>query len=354
MRVKTASHLLLALFLYSALSVLGFAQEARDGSELVESGNRPLVDSSSELRFRGVIRPYRRIVFRSPVDAQVLQIAADVGQEVSAETILVQLDTRALEREVRLAQSQLEKVRAELKACGLGLEQIDRSFDQLREGREEAEERLAFVSRPQPPPGYLGRVVNSRSDVMRSPMREKAADQVRQAIDAVDANQLRLRAKRSRLLSLREELQRAEHVAVAATRIAEQRLNEASVVANVKGVIARCFVQPAERVKAGDKLVEVIQTDRLKATLWLPDKVAVDFERQGLPRDARIRASNAEESWQKGVVRNMSPLPHPRTDQAMLEVEIENNEGGLRAGMWIDAVLETSDVAQVERQRSLQ
>ena len=352
--MKSTSHLLLALVLHAALSVLVVAQEASDGGDLAESSSRQLADSDSELRFRGVIRPYRRIVLRSPVDAQVLQVAADVGQEVAAETVLVQLDTQALEREVGLAQSQLEKVRAELKACGLGLEQIDRSFDQLREGREEAEERLVFVSRPQPPPGYPGRVVNSRSDVMRSPMREKASDQVQQAIDAVDANEVRLRAKRSRLLSLREELQRAEHAAVAATRITEQRLDETSVTTNVKGVIARYFVQPTERVKAGDKLVEVIQTDRLKATLWLPDKVAVNFDLQGLPRDARIRASNTEASWQKGVVRNMPPLPHPRTDQAMLEVEIENNEGGLRAGMWVDAVLETSDVAQVTRQRSLQ
>lgn len=352
--MKATTHILFALVVHSALSVLVIAQEASDGGDLAEAGNRQLADNASELRFRGVIRPYRRIVLRSPVDSQVLQLAADVGQEVAAKTVLIQLDTQALEREVRLAQSQLEKVRAELKACGLGLEQIDRSFDQLREGRGEAEERLAFVRRPQPPPGYPGRVVNSRSDVMRSPMREKAADQVQQAIDVVDANQLRLRAKRSRLLSLREELQRAEHAAVAATRITQQRLDEASVMANVQGVIARYFVQPAERVNAGDKLVEVIQTDRLKATLWLPDKVAVNFDFHDLPWDARIRASNTEASWQKGIVRNMSPLPYPRTDQAMLEVEIENGEGGLRAGMWVDAILETSDVAQAARQRSLQ
>ncbi len=352
--MKMTTHMLLALVLHTALLSLCIAQETNDGAVLAEPGDRYLADNSAELRFRGVIRPYRRVILRSPVDSRVLQIDTAVGQEVAAETVLIRLDTEALEQDVRLAQSQLEKVRAELKACGLGLEQIDRSSDQLREGREEAEQRLAFVRRPQPPPGYPGRVVNRRSDVMRSPMREKAADEVQQAINGVDANQVRLRAKRSRLLSLREELQRAEHAAVAATHITRQRLDEASVTANVTGVIARCFVQPSERVNAGDKLVEVIQTDRLRATLWLPDKVAVNFDYHDLPRDARIRASNTQASWQKGIVRNMPPLPHPRADQAMLEVEIDNMEGGLRAGMWVDAILETSDVAQAARQRSLQ
>ena len=185
-------------------------------------------------------------------------------------------------------------------------------------------------------------------------MREKGADRIQEAIDDVEANRLRIRSKRSRLLSLREDLQRAEHATNAATRITQKRLDEANVTANVKGIIARYLVQPSDRVNAGDELVEVIQTDRLRATLWLPDKVAASFDFQAMPWNARVRVSNTEKSWQKGIVREVTPLPHPQTKQAMLEVEVDNGEGTLRAGMWVDAILETSETVQASRKRSLQ
>lgn len=342
-----AIRILLTVMVHAILLTSCIAQEAGK-SDRAASGD------SAVLHLRGVIRPYRRIVIRSSIDSRVLQVGFQVGQEVTADTELVQLDLQQLEREVRLAKEQLEKVRAELKACKLGLEQIDRSSDQLRDGRHEVELRLEFTRRPQPPPAFLGRVVDRENDIMRSPMREKAVDKVHDAIADVDANQLRIRGKRSRLLSVREELQQAVPVAEAAVRIAEQRLAGAKVTANVKGIIARSHVQVSDKVKAGDALVELIQTDRLTATLWLPAHVAASRDFQTPAWDARLRASNTEMAWHKGTVHNRPPLPHPQADQAMLDVEIDNRGGVLRAGMWVDAVLETSDVAQASRERSVQ
>ena len=349
--MTTTIHIVLALMMHAALVTFCFSQEA-DRSDLVE--DRAVRDDSAALHLRGVIRPYRRILIRSPIDSRVLQVGVQVGQEVTAETELVQLDPQQMEREVRLAKKQLEKVRAELKACKLGLEQIDRSSDQLRDGRHEIELRLEFTRRPQPPPAFLGRVVDRKDDIMQSPMREKAVDKVHDAIAEVDANQLRIRSKRSRLLSLREELQQTEPLAEAAVRIAEQRLAEAKITANVKGIIAQRYVQPSDKVKAGDALVELIQTDRLTATLWLPARVATSRDFQTPAWDARLRASNTEMAWHKGTVQNTAPLPHPQADHAMLDVEIDNRGGVLRAGMWVDAVLETSDVTQASRERSVQ
>ena len=348
------NRILLALTIQMAAISLCSAQAADDRSRAEERNEPTLADNSAELHFRGVIRPYRRVVLRSPIDSQVLQLSAQVGQAVTAESILVQLDTKSLESELRLAEEQLEKVRAELKVCQAGLKQMDRSSDQLREGRQEVEQRLDFARRPQSPPGYPGRVVNGTSDVMGSPMREKAIDRVREALDDVDANRVRLRSNRGRLLSLRDELQRWEHGAEAAVRVAQKRLDEANVTASVQGIVAKSFVESSERVKAGDELVEIIQTDRIKATLWLPGTVAADFDFGAFPWKARVRTSNTETSWHTGIVRDVPPLPHPRTEMAMLEVEVDNEKGLLRPGMWVDAVLETSDVAQASRKRSLQ
>ncbi len=48
------------------------------------------------------------------------------------------------------------------------------------------------------------------------------------------------------------------------------------------------------------------------------------------------------------------PLPHPRTEQTMFDVEVDNAGGNLRAGMWVDAILETSNVAQAPSKKSVQ
>ena len=161
--------ILLTLMIQATLLTFCMAQEVDNGNALAKQDEHSWADAPAELHFRGVIRPYRRIVLRSPIDSQVLQVTSQTGQEVAPETVLVQLDTQAMEREVHLAQTQLAKIRADLKACELGLKQLDRSANQLREGREEIEQRLAFARRTQPPLGYPGRVVKNESNVMRSP-----------------------------------------------------------------------------------------------------------------------------------------------------------------------------------------
>jgi len=345
---------LIALAILATSVISCVAQDVGGGIEPAAESERTLTDDSAGLHFRGVIRPYRRIVLRSPIDARVLQVSAETGQAVTDGTVLVQLDTGSVEREVRLAEEQLKKIHAELKACELGLKQIDRTAEKLRDGRKEAEQRLEFASRAQTPPGFPGRVVEGNSEVMGSPMRDKAIDKGRKAIEDVDANRLRVRSSRSRLLSLREELQQGQHAAEAALGIAKKRLEEGKVTASVKGIVSKAFVTSSEKVKAGDELVEVIQTDRVRATLWLPNSVASEYDFDGFPWDARVRASNTETSWQPGIVQDTSPLPHPGTEQAMLEVEVDNRKGLLRAGMWVDAILETSNMAQASRKGSLQ
>ncbi len=348
--MNSTAHLLLGIIGLAALHTCCLAQEAGVVSHVTKS----VAEDPTSLHLRGVIRPYRRIVLRSPIDSKVLQIAGETGQNVTAQTVLIQLDTRALERQLHFAEMQLEKVRAQLAACELGLKQIDASTERLRDGKEEAMVRLEFASKPQPPLGFAGRVVDSESHIMRSPLREEMLDEFQETIDKVEASQVRIRAKRARLLSFRQELSRAEHGAVAAIQITQQRMGEAVVTAEAEGVIARYLVQPSQAVSAGDELVEVIQTDRLKATLWLPDKLASSFDPRDRPWYARVRSSNGEAPWHAAVVRDAMPLPHPRTEQTVFDVEVDNTKGNLRAGMWVDAILETSNVAQTPSRKSVQ
>jgi hypothetical protein len=119
-------------------------------------------------------------------------------------------------------------------------------------------------------------------------------------------------------------------------------------------MVARCLVQESSAVRAGDDLVELIQTDRVKVALWLPaDPSATLFGRRDGPWTARVRGPAGDAPWLPAEVGPLSPEPHPQTARTMLELEIDNRDGILHAGMVVDAILEIRDQSFTTGRRTM-
>jgi multidrug efflux pump subunit AcrA (membrane-fusion protein) len=314
-------------------------QSERAAESLPSAGHRDAAVVT--LRLRGIVQPLRRVVLRAPIAARITDVYVQAGESVEAEQVLVQLDVEPLEQQLATAQAGLDKIRAELRACNAAIAKIDVTTRELREDLQRAQQQLAVLRRSARRSGSAGRVVAGGPGVMRAPLRDDTTEELEDGIEEGSAGRLRIRSSRSRLLSLRQQLQRSEHAAKGATELIRQHIKEATLEANADGVVARLLAQPSASVEAGDELLEVIQTDRVKVVLWLPDQaVRRHFTPLRGQWFARVRVANSQTPWLDAIVRDLAPELHPQTNQAMLELDVDNSAGHLHAGMVLDAILE--------------
>ncbi len=297
-------------------------------------------------QLRGIVMPLRRVVLHAPLQGRVTELAVQPGDQVDAGSLLVRLDPRRLTLQLAEAQAQQEKIELERKVLEEGLSQLRRTENRIRREQQRGAEQqrsLRSLTRPD----YPGRVAPRDSSVMRAPAREEADAEIEDALDEATVGRLRLRANEGRLLSLRRQAVRAQHTAQAMVKLLKEQLQQSEVLAPLEGVVAQCFVQRADTVQAGDQLVEVIQTNRVKVVLWLPDDASVaQLARRERQWTARVRLPGGDASWIAAQVGELAPEPNPRTGQTMLELELDNPAGNLRAGMAVDAILEVADAAE--------
>ena len=89
-------------------------------------------------------------------------------------------------------------------------------------------------------------------------------------------------------------------------------------------------------VSAGDEVLRIIRTDRVKVQLWIaPNRLACgEFK-----FEARIQQKDAGDRWVEAKVLGVSDLPHPRTGQYLVEVEVDNRDDQFRPGGFVRAQL---------------
>ena len=65
----------------------------------------------------GTVQPIATVVVKSRIDGQIVKVNVQDGQEVKAGDVLIQLDSRAAEAQVRQADAQLARDRAAARQC---------------------------------------------------------------------------------------------------------------------------------------------------------------------------------------------------------------------------------------------
>jgi multidrug efflux pump subunit AcrA (membrane-fusion protein) len=86
-------------------------------------------------------------------------------------------------------------------------------------------------------------------------------------------------------------------------------------------------------------LFRIMQTDRVRAMLWIPARQCDEIT---VGATVRVRQDDPAARWYSGTVASISAQTDPRTGQYLAEVEVPNGDSGLQPGRHVFGHLDSS------------
>jgi len=127
-----------------------------------------------------------------------------------------------------------------------------------------------------------------------------------------------------------ENASSALDIAAASLRSAEFMLSKGTLNSPINGLLEERFVDPGEYVGLGDPLVRVVQIDRLKINVDVPEK-DIQYLKKGAI--VKIDSSRISDRSLQGTIIHIGYVADPVTRTYRVRIEIDNSNMALRPGM---------------------
>ena len=272
----------------------------------------------------GTLAAEDQVTVSSEVDGIVRRVLADLGDRVASGQALVELDREKLQ--YSLDQQRAAHARSLTKYGASDAEHLPRiedTPDVRRAGAELAQARQA-----------LERATELHKRQLIS----------QQTLDDADTT-LRLKtAAYDTSLQEAKNLQSDIDATVAAMKLAERHLEDASIRAPFAGYVQQRMVSLGELVKAQMPVMTVVRVDPLKLRSEIPERMA-PWVKVGQPLTLRVDAF-PDKSFAATISR-ISPAVTTETRTFAFEALAPNTEALLKPGTFARVRLETSLVEQV-------
>jgi len=291
---------------------------------------------SREVRGRGTLVPERIEWVTAVTTAQVESTPIEPGTQVSADDVLAELKNPDLELAALEAESELAAARAELANLGATLEtQLlaqEGSVATMEAGAAEAERTAA-----------ANRALSDEDAVARDELQrtEERAEEL--------ATRLRIERRRLRVLGTSRSAQITAQTAKvkrleAVAKFRNDQLEGLRVRARSDGVLQELPVEIGQWVNPGTVLAKVVQPDRLKAELRIPEVLAKDV---AIGQAVEVDTHNGEVA---GAVSRIDPSVQGGT--VTVDVKLSDPlPKGARPDLSVDGVIELERLDDVLRVR---
>lgn len=234
----------------------------------------------------GRLVPHEEHIVRARMDGFVAGVTHEAGDKVTAGVALIHLDNTHLIAAVDRAEAAVGVARAQLQIATGELAPAKTMLEKYKAGL-----KLGAFTQPQ-------------------------VDEARSQVE---------------LLKARETLARRNLIAAETTlRASHGDLKRASLASRITGVVAERFVQPGERVRAGDGLLRVVDHTRVRLEVAVPEKTFVTIK-IGNTLPVRLVAFAAEKF--EGTVVQIAPELHSKSKTGRIVIEIVNTNGRLKPGL---------------------
>jgi RND family efflux transporter MFP subunit len=303
----------------------GRAAEDGAGSRPVKAHVVPVVSRSVQRTVDSVgsLFPFEEVTVGSEVEGRVAQVFVDVGDAVSRGRALVKIVPVELGLTLEQERAALEQIQTRLTTSGGGA---------LKDPKEAAEVKRADADRTDAEQKYLrakelfGQGLISRGTFDEAEARFNGA---RAGYDMAVQNVLTLRAQAA---------QRTASVALAG-----KKLSDTVIRAPFEGHVKDRMVTPGQYVKVQTPVFVIVDTNRLRARLKVPEKMA-GWVAVGQPVKVQVEAY-PQRSFE-GAVSRMNPSVDPQTRSFDVEALLDNRDGVLKPGFFARASIVSSRVDQ--------
>lgn len=260
-----------------------------------------LAHAAAAIEVSGLVKPIEEAEVAARDAGAVAVIEVHEGQTVAAGQLLVQLD----------------EVQAKLEA-----ERTKRELDvAVKRARNDAPVRFAQQS-----------LEVARKDLERA---ESTIKDFPSAVSRTELDQFQLGVQRSQTAveQARAELELAELqrlVKQAEAELAAHRVEQRKIAAPFAGVVAEIYKRRGEWATAGDRVVRLLRTDRLRVEAFVPAQ-SVQPDLAGRP----ATIETADGATLKGKIVFVSPENDPVGGQVRIWAEVDNPEGRVRPGQTV-------------------
>ena len=256
----------------------------------------------------------------SEVDGLVSTVDAELGQEVRAGEILIQIDTRELQLAVERAESALRQTEAQLgvDSARPGVVPPDEQIASVRTAlanREDARVKLAQTQE------LVNKGLAARSDLDTNETRLKVAEaSVQSALENVRALKASMQDRRANY------------------ELSKKKVADASIRAPSSGTISERLVQKGEYIRANTQVATIVQLNPLKLQTAVQEKFANVIRRNLL---VQFRVEPFPDDVFEGRVLNISPSVNQQTRTFPVEILVANPTGKLKPGFFAKGAILT-------------
>jgi RND family efflux transporter MFP subunit len=264
----------------------------------------------------GSLHPDETVNVSAEVAGRVVRIHYDFGHFVRKGDILAELDKHELSLQYERARAALAQALARL---GLDPDQVDANPDStpaIRQAKAQYEDALSKFQSAQ-------RLVET-GDISRERFVELEKVLIaRQA--ALDAARDDLRTQLANIQALRAEV-----------KLAEKRLNDATVRAPFDGAVSARLVSPGQYIKENTPILTLVKTSPLRLRLDIPETAAAAVS-IGSPLSFVTDAVPGREF--RAIVRELGPSLDAQSRSLSAEARLVDHVPQLRPGMFVQVRL---------------
>lgn len=250
-----------------------------------------------EILITGSLRPKEQVDVTAKVTGRVESVRVNVGDRVKRGDLLAELEDLELQQQVRRATASMEVVKATLEQRRAELANAQADLDRSRrlmEGglipRQEYESKQTSY-----------RVVQAQVQLTQAQGEQAQAE----------LNELRI------------------------------RLEQMKITSPIDGVVAERVVDPGAVISPSTPVVKVVNLSTLITRANVPER---EVSKLRLGNRALVVVDAFGDQVFEGKVSRISPVMDAATRSALVEVEIQNREGGLRAEMFARVTLDLATV----------
>jgi RND family efflux transporter MFP subunit len=299
------------------------AEDGARGSRPVKAHVVPVVSRSVQRTVDSVgsLFPFEEVTVGSEVEGRVAQVFVDVGDAVARGRALVKIVPVELGLSLEQERAALEQIKTRLTSPEGVV---------LKDPKEAAEVKRADADRTDAEQKYLrAKELFAQGLISRGTFDEAEArfNGARAGYDMAVQNVLTLRAQAA---------QRTASVALAG-----KKLSDTVIRAPFGGHVKDRMVSPGQYVKVQTPVMVIVDTDRLRARLKVPEKMAA-WVAVGQPVKVQVEAYPLRAF--EGAVSRMNPSVDAQTRSFDVEALLENRDGVLKPGFFARASIVSSRV----------
>ena len=239
------------------------AKKKREFSLPVQIGKIIIKDVTDQVRTVGNIRAEQRVSINAEVEGQVKKVKVEEGDEVAAESLLAQIDSREYELEVEELEAELSAAKEEFKKAIEGLRPEEKEKLLARVRVNESAFDLAIKEQDR-----FQKLV--KDGVTAQSILDEVNDRVQQSKEKLRESRAAFEAaKQSRQEDIQQLRAEGEGI-IKRLEMAQLNFSKTLIHAPFDGVIVHKKIEEGAFLKVGSPVFEMISSSRLKAVLEIP------------------------------------------------------------------------------------